>query len=291
MRLRHGLFAAPAIAFALLLSGCSYFLPTKRHLPVPIAPPSVQTFSPEDLVKLINSRWDALNTITVTAQITAHNKTSDYPSFRCNIVMQKPKMLRVLGRFFGVKAFDMASDGENFTLVIPQKNLGIKGPDTATDNSATDWENLRPDFFRDAIFIRGLDPDDQYMVASDSETVADPAKKHLYIEPEYVLNVMRRKSSHENLPVRTVTFHRDDMLPYDQYVYDSNGVLETQVFYSDYTTFSAGKYPSKIVIKRPREGIELDLAVEQAHEMGNSDLPAGEFNVPIPEGYTVKNLK
>jgi len=291
MKLGRCLAAAPALACALLFSGCSYFLPTKRHLPVPIAPPSVQTLSPEELVKLVNQRWDALNTLTVTAQVTAHNKTNDYPSFRCNVVMEKPKMLRVLGRFFGVKAFDMASNGQDFTLVIPQKNLAIKGPDQATDASGTDWENLRPDFFRDAIYVRGLAPDDEYMVTSDSETVADAAKKHLYTEPEYVLNVMRHKNGQEIQPLRTVTFHRDDMLPYDQYVYDNSGVLETQVFYSNYATFSAGKYPSKIVIKRPREGIELDLAVEQVHQMANSDLPAGEFDVPIPAGYTVKNLK
>lgn len=289
MKSLRRLAPAPVLAFALLLSGCSYFIPTKRHLPVPIAPASVETISPEDLVKLVDTRWDSFNTLTVTAQITAHNRANDYPSFRCNIVMQKPKMLRVLGRFFSVKAFDMASDGSHFTLVIPQKNLAIKGSNTATDKSATDWESLRPDFFFDAIDVRGLDPDNEFMVSSDTETVADPANKHLYIEPEYTLNVMHRKTDHENQPVRTITFHRDDMLPYDQYVYDNDGVLETQVFYSNYQTFSAGKFPSKVVIKRPREGIELDLAVEQVHE--NVDLPAGEFDVPVPEGFTVKNLK
>jgi hypothetical protein len=203
--------------------------------------------------------------------------------------MQKPKMLRVLGRYFGVTAFDMASDGSRFTLVIPSKNLAIKGSNTSTDKSATEWENLRPDFFLDAILVRGLDPEDEYMVAADTETIEDAANKHLYIEPEYVLSIMRRKNDHENLPVRTATYHREDMLPYDQYVYDTDGGLETQIFYSNYQTFSAGKYPSKVVIKRPREGIELDLAVEAVHE--NVDLPAGEFDVEIPSGSTVKELK
>jgi hypothetical protein len=137
--------------------------------------------------------------------------------------------------------------------------------------------------------VRGLDPDDEYMVASDTETVEDLAKKHLFIEPEYVLNVMRRKNGHENLPIRTVTFHRDDMLPYDQYVYNSDGELETQIFYTNYTTFSAGKYPSKVTIKRPREGIEITLSVERVEE--NVDLPASQFDVKIPDGATIKTLK
>jgi hypothetical protein len=249
----------------------------------------VQTATPEDLVKLIDQRWDSLTSLTVTAEVTAHDRTKDYPPFRCNVIMQKPKMLRVLGRYFGVKAFDMASDGTRFTLVIPSKSLIIKGSNTATDKSGTDWENLRPDFFYDAMAIRGLDQDEDYMVASDTETVEDASNKHLFIEPEYVLSITRHKAGHENQPVRTITFHREDMLPYDQYVYDKDGVLETQIFYSNYTTFSAGKYPSKITIKRPQEGIELDLAVDQVHQ--NVDLPGGEFDVEIPDGATTRQLQ
>lgn len=183
----------------------------------------------------------------------------------------------------------MGSNGDQFTLVIPSKNLTIEGTSAVTEKSANPLENLRPGFFLDAIEVRGLDPDNEFMVASDTETVEDAAKKHLYAEPEYVLSVMRHKSGHELLPARSITFHRDDMLPYDQYVYDSEGVLETQIFYSNYTTFSAGKYPSKVVIKRPQEGIEITLAVERVEE--NVDLPATQFEVKIPDGATIKKLK
>ena len=57
------------------------------------------------------------------------------------------------------------------------------------------------------------------------------------------------------------------MLPYDQYFYDSDGALETQIFYSNYTTFSAGKYPSTVTIKRPQEGIQLVLTVRRSKRM------------------------
>ncbi len=62
MKAIHRLACAAALALPLLLSGCSYFIPTKRHLPVPKAPPIVQTVAPEELVKQLNQRWDALNT-------------------------------------------------------------------------------------------------------------------------------------------------------------------------------------------------------------------------------------
>ena len=285
----------PALALPLLLAGCSYFIPTKRHLPVPIAPATVHTVSPEDLVKQINARWDALNSLTATVEIYATQTQSkagvatDFPSCRGFILMRKPKMLRVLGQYFGVHIFDMASDGGHFTLVLPTKNTVVEGSNTVTQRTDNQLENLRPDFFLDAIAVRGLDADDEFMVASDTETVPDAANKHLYIEPEYSLSVMRRKTGREIQPVRTITFHRDDMLPYDQYVYDKDGALETQIFYSNYQTFSAGKYPSKVTIKRPQEGIQLVLAVEAVHE--NVPLTDDQFQVKIPDGAKIQQLK
>ena len=50
-------FGVAALALPLLLTGCS-LIPMKRHLPVPKAPPSVQTATPEELVAQVNQRWD-----------------------------------------------------------------------------------------------------------------------------------------------------------------------------------------------------------------------------------------
>ena len=79
------------------------------------------------------------------------------------------------------------------------------------------------------------------------------------------------------------------MLPYDQYVYNSEGVLETQIFYSNYTTFSAGKYPSKVTIKRPQEGIQLVLSFEAVHE--NVNAPDSQFEVKIPDGANDQEIE
>ena len=123
----------------------------------------------------------------------------------------------------------------------------------------------------------------------DSETIEDTARKHLYIEQEYVLSVMQPKTGPEKLPLRVITFHRDDMLPYDQDVYDSEGNLESQIIYSNYAEFSAGKYPSKVTIKRPQEGFQLVLTVDDVNE--NMDLSDSQFQVKIPEGTNIKQLK
>ena len=295
MRVHARPVRAIALALPLLLSGCSYFIPTKRHLPVPKAPDIVQTATPDQLVVQLNQRWNALNNLTAIVEIyatetkTGEGIAKDFPSCRGVIIMRKPQMLRVRGTYFGVMIFDMGSDGNRFTLAIPSKNLAIQGTNAVTEESANPLENLRPDFFLDAIAVRGMDPDDDYMVASDTETVADASNKHLYTEPEYVLSIMHHKSGHELLPTRTITFHRDDMMPYEQWVFNSEGVPETQIVYSNYTTFSAGKYPAKVTIKRPQEGVQIVLSFEEVHE--NVNVTDSQFEVKIPDGATIKNLK
>jgi outer membrane lipoprotein-sorting protein len=295
MKIVHRCGCAAALALPLLVAGCSLF-PTTRHLPVP-RPKTVQSATPRELVNQVNQRWDALNTLTAVVEVQAtETKTSeglekDFPSCHAVIIMRKPNMLRVRGTYFGVMIFDMASDGSHFTLLDPHDNTAFEGSNTVKEKSTNPLLNLRPQFFLDAIAVRGLDPGNEYMVAGESETIEDAARKHLYIEQEYTLSVMQPKAGPEKLPVRVIMFHRDDMLPYSQDVYDSEGNLETQVTYSNYAEFSAGKYPSKVIIKRPQEGIQLELTVDRVEENLKPDLPDDQFQVKIPVGTTIKQLK
>jgi outer membrane lipoprotein-sorting protein len=293
MKIVHRSSCAAALALPLLLAGCS-LLPTTRHLPVPKSA-TVQTATPQELVNQINQRWSALNAMTAKVDIqatelkTAEGLEKDEPTIRGIIIMRKPAMLRVVGTDFGVKIFDMASDGSRFTLLIPHDNVVFEGANTVKEKSPNPLLNLRPDFFLDAMAVRGLDPGNEYMVEGDSETIEDPSRKHLYIEQEYTLTVMQPKEGLEKLPLRVITFHRDDMLPYDQDVYDGEGDLETQIRYSNYEAFGAVKYPSRITIKRPQEGIQLVLTVDDVQE--NVTVTDDQFQVKIPDGTTVKQLK
>ena len=169
------LAAITALGPSLLLSGCFLFF-TTRKLPVPMAPAVVQTVTPDDLVSELNQRWAALDTMTAKVEIltsvleTRQGVAKDYTRVVGIIVMRKPKMLRVLGRapVIGLEIFDMASDGKNFTLYIPSKNIAYKGPTTLNKISANQYENLRPGFFLDALVVRGLEPDEYYSVSTDS---------------------------------------------------------------------------------------------------------------------------
>jgi outer membrane lipoprotein-sorting protein len=278
-----------------LLSGCLF---TTRKLPVPKAPTVTQTATPEQLVKLLNQRWDALNTLYATVEIqasalkTRQGEEKDYTSFPGIIMMRRPEWLRVYGRVpvIGSRMFDMVSNGKTFTLYIPSRNIAYEGPNSLNKKSPNAVENMRPGFFFDAMVVRGLEPDDEYMVTADTDTVEDAKKKHLILIPEYVLSIIRAKpGSRELTPVRVVTFHRDDLLPYEQDLYDSNGNLETHVTYDDYRAFDMQPYPTRVVIKRPLEEYQIVLTVEKV--VPNMKLTDDQFQIKLPEDTKIQQLQ
>jgi len=285
-----------ALAPSLLLSGC-FVISTTRRLPVPKAPSVVHSVTPDELVAQLNERWGSFDTMTAKVEMltsvlnTKKGVATDYTRVGGIIVMRKPQQLRVLGRapVVGLELFDMASDGKNFTLYIPSKNLAYKGPATLTKKSANQYENMRPGFFIDALVVRGLEPDEYYSVTSDTETMEDTAKKHLFTVPEYILSITKRlPGSRREQPVRVITFHREDLLPYEQDLYDNDGNLETHVTYRDYQDFGSGLYPSNVTIKRPLDDKQIVLLVEKVAK--NVPVAADQFEVTVPPETEIKNL-
>jgi outer membrane lipoprotein-sorting protein len=285
-----------ALALALLpMTGCLF---TTRHLPVPKAPTITQTIAPDDLVKQLNDRWDVLHTLYAKVEIQASTMKAkegtekDYTSFPGIIMIRKPEMLRVYGRIpvIGSPMFNLASDGKNFTLYVNPKNIAYEGPVELTHKSKNLVENMRPGFFLDALMVRGLAPDDEYMVTTDTKTVEDAKKKHLLLMPEYILTVMRRKPNSQELqPIRVIHFHRDDLLPYEQEIYDNQGNPETLVTYGSYTDFGGNSYPSTVTIKRPQEEFQIVLTVEKVQE--NLELKDDQFQIEIPSGVKIQTLQ
>jgi hypothetical protein len=104
-----------------------------------------------------------------------------------------------------------------------------------------------------------------------------------------VLSIVRLKpNSHELYPVRVVRFHREDLLPCEQDLYDDAGVMETQVIYGPYKDFSGVKYPSTITLKRPQDEYQLMMTVERV--VSNPSLTDDQFQIKLPEGYTVQHM-
>ena len=294
----QSLAALCVLALALpALTGCASLFISKRKLLVPIAPATVQNASADELVAELNQSWDKFQSMTATVDILAsHLKTkegvaTDYPNFRVNLLLRKPNALRVLGHapIIQTTLFDLASDGTHFTLVVPPKKKIFEGLNASKGTSDIWYENLRPDPLFNSMVIRGLDADELYSVTSESITEEDVARKRLLLHPEYVLSIVRRKpNSNELYPVRVVRFHREDLLPCEQDLYDDQGIMETQVIYGPYKDFQGQKFPSTITLKRPQDEYQLVMTVERV--TANPSLTDDQFQIKIPEGYTIQHM-
>ena len=282
----------------LSLSGCSSWFISKRKLPVPLAPAIVQTASAGQLVAQLNDQWAKFESLTATVDIQAsHLKTkegiaTDYPSIRANLLLRKPNSLRFLGHapLIQTTLFDMGSDGVRFTFVVPPRSKAYQGLNASKGTSPNWYENLRPGFLFNALVVRGLAPEELYSAISETITEEDSANKRLLLHPEYELNIVRRKADSQELyPVRVVHFHREDLLPYEQDLYDDQGALDTQVLYGAYKDFEGTKFPSVITLKRPLEEYQLIMSVERI--TANPPLTDDQFQVKIPAGYEVLDLK
>jgi hypothetical protein len=188
------------------------------------------------------------------------------------------------------RMFDMVSDGKEFTLYVPSKELAYKGPNRLTRKSANTVENMRPGFFLDALMVRGLGTEDEYMVTADTPTVEDPKKKHLFSVPEYILSVMRHNPGSPELhPVRVIHFHREDLLPYQQELYDEQGNLETEVIYGRYAEYGENLFPSTVTIMRPLEEYQIVLTVAKVQQ--NRELKDDQFQLQLGDETKVQRLE
>lgn len=276
------------------LSGC---LKHTRLLERPQAPTVVLTASAHQLIDALGQRYDTIHSMKATVLLQASvggaskGKVTEYTSVRGYVLLRQPSMLRVLGLLpvIETRAFDMASNGKNFTLLIPPKNEAIIGTGTVTTPSKNPLMNLRPAVFYDSLLIKKVGPNDLVYVTSDTGIVRDPHSHHLIAEPDYELGILRRSDDSQQLiPERVIHISRTDLLPFQQDEYDDHGILVTRTLYSDYHTFDQISYPTKIQISRPIDGYQIVLTIEKL--TFNSPLENNQFELQIPPGTKIKQL-
>ena len=177
---------------------------------------------------------------------------TDYTSFHGYIRVRKPQMLRVLGYLpvVRLRAFDLASDGQTFTLLIPPRSRAILGSNSMT-TAANPLENLRPEIFLDSLLIRSISPDWIVSLTNSSPTKLEPRSKQLIETPLYDLTILkpgeRRATAglpQVGQPLRVIHFSRINLMPTEQDIYNPSGDLETQVIYGPYQDFGGTQFPA-----------------------------------------------
>jgi outer membrane lipoprotein-sorting protein len=291
---RNGACLAMTLALP-ALNGCLWHT---RRVQQAKMPENVLSAEPEQLVQIINKQYDAVSTISATVTFTAteggtlKGEQTTYASFSGYIRLRKPDSLRVIG-FLPVvhtRAFDMASNGDTFVLLIPPKNKVVEGTNTITKPSANALENLRPFIFFDSLLIRKIGPDDLLLVTTDSPTGMNPKTRKLEFQPEYLLTVLNREGGGNVLTAkRVIHFSRLNLRPIEEDIYGADGQVQTQTIYGPPQTFGTEQFPGTVTIKWPLQEQQILVTIQTLHI--NLPLEDSTFQMEIPKGMQVQQLK
>ncbi len=281
------------ITVVLPLSGC-LFRSHKATVLVSNAP--LKSASAQELINIINTEASKIKTLNATVNIAASSggsvkgKITDYQEVKGYILVRKPDMLRMIGLMPVVRnrAFDMVSNGSIFKLWVPAKNKFITGHNEVTQPSKQPLENLRPQHIYDALLLRAIDPHNEIAVLENgNETVQDPKTKKQVIQPDYVIDVIRR-ADHGWYLSRKITFSRVDLQPHRQVVYDNNGYIATDATYDNYRDYSGLTFPNVIHIWRPQQEYSVTLTIEKLNI--NQPITDEQFALNQPPGAQVVQL-
>jgi len=260
-------------------------------------PSIVMNATADQLVQAINQQYEAIHSMSATVEFQAteggslKGREKTYISFSGYILLRKPESLRVLGLLPVVRtqAFDMASDGKTFKLLIRPRNKAIVGSNTVTKKSANPLENLRPGLFFDSLLIDPITKEDLLTLTSETKTELDAKSKQLMLQPDYNLTILRRKGdSNVLIPERVIHFSRIDLHPYQEDIYDQDGSIETQAVYGPMQTFGTVKFPGTVTIKRPLDQYQIQITIQKL--IVNLELNDNQFELKIPEGTLIQKL-
>jgi outer membrane lipoprotein-sorting protein len=251
----------------------------------------------DQLLTQVDTRYNEIQSLNASVEIVAsegsarQGQIKEFPSFSGYIFLRKPENLRVLMRvpFLGSVGLDMVSDGKTWKLWVPKRNLAMTGTSEAADPSQHGLESLRPKVIFDSLLVRGLAPNQIVDLTQDSRIIPDPKdKKQLVEEPDYELTILEPPQGQTAHTLRVIHIGRSTLLPYQQDIYDENGHVVTQAFYSNYQTFGDIPFPMKIEIKRPQDQYVLAITITKLTL--NQKMEDDQFEVKFPEGVPVKTM-
>ena len=286
-----------AVALAALLAGESGCVFRTRVVEMRTSTARLQTATKQELVDRINQQTSQIKTLNTTVEIATSvggekkGKVTDYEEVLGYILVRKPDMLRMIGLFPIVrnKAFDMVSDGTRFKLSIPARNKFYVGSAEVTKPAANPLENLRPQVIYNALFLPEIDKDEIAVLENDTEAVVDAKTKKLVQQPDYAIDIIRRSDSGSGWYLyRKIIFERVNLVPHRQIIYDTEGVIATQVTYQVYRDYNGVSFPTVIEIERPQEEYSIRLTVNKL--VPNEPIRDDQFALQQPPGSQLVDL-
>jgi outer membrane lipoprotein-sorting protein len=244
-------------------------------------PPNLQVASEESLMQSIIRQYNAIHDFSATLDMTPalgsaeKNQITEYKDVTGYILFRKPASIHIIGLYPVIrsKAFDMISDGTAFKLYLPSRNLFLVGQNEIGKPSVNKIENLRPQYFLDAMLVQPLDLKNN-KVLLENMTDEDGAY--------YILHEIHEGPGGKLQIRRTIWFNRLDLLMARQLIFDDAGNILTDVRYSEWKPWDNVPFPKHIDFNRPHDEIGLVLDVVKMDI--NKGVSDDKFVLDQPEG-------
>jgi len=283
---RYSVRAALAGGLLLVLAFSTGCLVRRRKIERPArSHAGLLTAGLEDLATRLQQRYASLETLNATVDLepslisASRGEIADYKDVRGFILVRKPAWIRVIAQYPIVRgtAFDMVSDGRNFRLHLPGKNLFLIGPNQMDKPSPKKLENLRPQHLLEALLIQ---PPDAASEQAILENWTDDAS--------YLVHIVRRNAAERLHLARKVWFDRLSLEITRQQIFDTAGDPVTDARYAGWERRDGVLFPGHIVITRPKDGYELSIRFQKTQL--NQPLAEDRFQLAEPEGVEVRRL-
>jgi outer membrane lipoprotein-sorting protein len=244
-------------------------------------PPNLQVASEDSLIESLTRQYNAVHDFSATVDMTPalgsaeKNQITEYKDVTGYVLFRKPANIRIIGLYPVIrsKAFDMASDGSGFKLYLPSRNAFLAGQNEVVKPSANKIENLRPQYFLDAMLVRPIDLKNNKILL---ENMTDEDGAY------YILHEIHERANGQLQIRRNIWFNRLDLLMARQLIFDDAGNILTDVRYSEWKPWDNVPFPKHIDFNRPHDEIGLVLDVVKMDI--NKGVSDDKFVLEQPEG-------
>ncbi len=260
---------------------------THIHTPAPAGP--LHDASLAELVAKIDAWSGPIHSMKASVDLAPTSGSvysgviKEYHDVKGAILVQRPSTIRMQGLAPLVRTtiFDMASNGEKFSLYIPIKQKFITGRNAVQHKSKNALENLRPQHILQALIVPPINADRETTYKRKVAPHSQPNKRY------FVVSILEQTDHHLTLQ-REIWFDRSNLEMTRVQFYDSEGTCTEDVSYSDYQDFKGIHYPTHIQLERPEDDYEVTITIEKA--TFNTPIPPENFELNKPEGAELIDL-
>lgn len=236
-----------------LHGGCSIFRYEIKRREVKV---SYKEASLDQLLELINRNQELIHSLTASLQVGLNfGIPGKYDSCNGQLLIERPHKIRLTGyRSLMPTFFLMVADTDNYWVYIPSKKKVYQGL-TAKNNM--------PPYKDEEVSIKDIKPHEilaALMLDDKISPSQSERKAYLDILPNiYIINIVETKGDNLLYPVRRIWVEREKLTVVRHELFDSQGRLRSEVYFSNHRPAGETTFPGLVLIKRPWEGMSIRL--------------------------------